>query len=146
MTQAAKFFCERSGWSLTNLALQKIIYIAHMVHMGENDGARLVNETFEAWDYGPVSPRLYARVRVFGADPVRNVFHGTPVVTDKLALAQLESSAKALLHKRPAELVALTHWPKGAWAKNYRPGALHIPIPDADILDEYRARIATRAA
>ena len=50
----AKRLCERSGWSLTNLALQKLCYIAHMIHLSMHDGKPMVSGHFEAWDFGPV--------------------------------------------------------------------------------------------
>jgi len=37
---AAKRMCERSGWTLSNLELQKLLYIAHMFHLGETSYAQ----------------------------------------------------------------------------------------------------------
>jgi uncharacterized phage-associated protein len=71
---AAHRICERSGWRLTNLSLQKILYIAQMVYMGEHAGARLIDTEFEAWAFGPVSSPLYHKVRAFGAGAIENVF------------------------------------------------------------------------
>ena len=34
--QAAKYLAEESGWKLTRLELQKIIYLAHIVYLGKN--------------------------------------------------------------------------------------------------------------
>ena len=139
---AAKMICERSGWEITNLELQKILYMAHMVHMGRTAGERLVDTTFEAWDYGPVDPRLYARVRMFGSDPVEDVFFrdaapdaGTP------EHANLDEACNALIGRSSGDLVAMTHWKDGAWAKVYQPGVRHISIPDDLILEEFRARV-----
>mgnify|MGYP006283548483 CR=1 FL=1 len=70
---AAKRLAARSGWTLSNLELQKILYLAHMVHLGRTDGAPLVHGLFEAWDYGPVHPDLYHRVKIFGSSPVKNI-------------------------------------------------------------------------
>ena len=65
--QAVKHTCEASGWRVTNLQLQKILYIAHMVYAGKNNGKRLIaDDDFEAWDYGPVLSGLYHRISVFG--------------------------------------------------------------------------------
>ena len=33
----AKSFCNKSGWTLSNLELQKMIYLAHMFYMGKHD-------------------------------------------------------------------------------------------------------------
>jgi len=144
--QAARKVCEHGSWKITNLSLQKILYISQMLFMGEHNGARLIDTDFEAWDYGPVSPEVYRLVRIFGADPIQDIFIGTPRIDDGLREMHLHNVSTFLAGKKPAELVAITHWKDGAWAKNYKPGALGVPIPDQDILNEYRRRIEPRAA
>lgn len=138
--QAARKVCEHGSWRVTNLGLQKILYIAHMLFMGENAGARLVDADFEAWDYGPVLPEVYRRVRIFGANPIQDIFFAEPRVADGPREAHLHNVVTFLADKKPGELVAITHWKDGAWARNYRPGIRGIAIPDRDILDEYRRR------
>lgn len=140
--EAAKFICERGSWEVTNLALQKILYIAQLVHIGRTGGERLVDAEFEAWAYGPVVPSLYRKVRVFGDKPIRNVFFAVKGIDNNHIVSVLEEVCERLLPKSPGELVSMTHWEQGAWAKNYEPGARGIVIPDADILGEYRARTA----
>ena len=61
---AGRYACKMSGWTITNLKLQKILYIAHMVYVGRTDGTVLIDEMFEAWDFGPVLPNLYHRVKI----------------------------------------------------------------------------------
>ena len=56
--QAAKYLAKKSGWKYTNLELQKLLYIAHMIHLGKT-GEPLFEDAFEAWNYGPVIPGLY---------------------------------------------------------------------------------------
>ena len=34
---AAREVCQATGWATSNLALQKILYIAQMMHLGEQD-------------------------------------------------------------------------------------------------------------
>jgi uncharacterized phage-associated protein len=138
--QAARKVCEHGSWKVTNLGLQKILYLAQMTFMGENNGARLMDADFEAWDYGPVVPHVYRRARIFGAGPIQNIFFSEPRINDGLRESHLHNVATFLADKKPGELVAITHWKHGAWAKNYQPGALGIIIPDSDILDEYQRR------
>lgn len=138
--QAARNVCEHGSWKITNLGLQKILYIAQMLFMGDNSGLRLVDTSFEAWDYGPVSPEIYRHVRMFGANPISDVFFGEPRPNDGVREAYLHNVCTHLTGKRPAELVAITHWQHGAWARNYKPNTHGIVIPDKDILDEYRRR------
>ena len=139
---SATQICELGGWRVTNLELQKILYIAHMVHMGENNGARLINGSFEAWDYGPVEPNIYHKVKIFGGNPIQDIFFAHPPIEMSAEWNTIVNAAKFLLGKRPGELVAITHWEKGAWAKNYVSGIKGIAIPDSDIIAEYNARVA----
>lgn len=144
---AAKHMCARSGWELTNLSLQKMLYIAQMIYMGEHEQARdkLISGHFEAWAYGPVIPSVYGQVKAFGKNPIKNVFHGVPSVVDPAKAQALNEAYDQLASMTPGQLVSITHWQNGAWAKNYIPGAYGVPIPDADILDEYRQRAAAQA-
>ena len=56
--EAAEHLGKQAGWSVSNLKMQKILYIAHQYHLG-NYGEPLVHALFEAWDYRPVHPDLY---------------------------------------------------------------------------------------
>lgn len=145
---AAKAVCEMRGWNVSNLALQKILYVAHMVHLGRHGEARpLVLETFEAWNYGPVLPSLYRTLRMFGASPVQDVFIGAGSPREGSAeLTTLREVNEFLAPLSPGQLVDMTHWQEGAWAKHYRPGVMHVPIPNHAIAEEFRARQRHHAA
>lgn len=138
--QAAKYLCEASGWKLSNLALQKILYIAHMLHLGET-GEPLINGRFEAWDYGPVDPSVYRHVKMFGADPIQNVFHRVADITEGSELKALDDVLSAFGDAAPGKLVAITHWADGAWAKYYQPGVRGVGIPNEAILCEFKDRM-----
>ena len=137
---AARRMCERSDWTLTNLELQKILYLAQMVYMGKNGGERLFNGRFEAWDYGPVVPAVYSQVKGFGGGSIRNVFFGIGSVGSEDRAELLDDAYDALSKMTASRLVSITHWKEGAWAKNYVPGVRGIVIPDLDIIDEFRKR------
>ncbi len=140
---AAKLICEQGSWRVTNLVLQKVLYINQMLFMGKNNGERLVDASFEAWDYGPVEPNLYRKVCLFGNKPIQDIFFvATPPVTSPEFIA-IQEGCRFLLNRKPGELVALTHWEQGAWARNYVAGHKGTPIPDDHIIAEYRARIAS---
>lgn len=136
---AAKWLGQRSGWSLSNLELQKLIYIAHMLHLGRVRQP-LIAEHFEAWAYGPVAPALYHWVKIFGSAPVQNVFHAVGDPAEGTEVANLVEAYTHLSDAPPGRLVAITHWDKGAWAKHYVPGIRGTVIPNSDILQEYRDR------
>lgn len=137
--QAAKAMGEYSGWSLSNLEMQKLLYIAHMFHLGIH-GSPLVYGNFEAWDLGPVHPVLYHKAKIFGARPVRNIFRSIPKLEEGTELGTLNNTVKELMNLDSAMLVNITHWHGGAWARNYVPGKRGTIIPDSHIEDEYKRR------
>lgn len=140
---AAKRVCELKDWTATNLAVNKILYLANMLYLGRNGGRdALVNQSFEAWDYGPVIPAVYHRAKAFGSDPVQNVFVHIPDITaGSPEGAIIAETVAGVSDKTPGQLVAMTHWERGAWAKCYRPGVHGLLIPNEEILAEYARRV-----
>jgi len=47
------------------MKLQKLVYFAHGWHLAIN-GEPLINESIEAWNYGPVIPALYHEFKKYG--------------------------------------------------------------------------------
>ena len=137
----AKFVCEQSGWQISNLSLQKMLYLAQVEYLGEHGGERIVETAFEAWNLGPVSPDLYHKVKIFGSGPVRDVFYDVRRFReDDKRRSKLVEICKKYLGKKPGELVEITHWNFGAWANKYEPNVRGIQITDDDIAREYRNR------
>ncbi|MBV9551125.1 MAG: DUF4065 domain-containing protein [Alphaproteobacteria bacterium] len=134
---AARRLCKQSGWTLSNLQLQKILYLAQMFHLGKKS-TRLVDGDFEAWAYGPVLPQVYSQTKIFGGGPVREVFGAAPIFDEERA-AMLDEAALELGKLSAGRLVSITHWKEGAWAKYYQPDVRGIKIPDQAIIDEYNA-------
>lgn len=141
--QAAKHLAKLSNFSLSNLELQKILYIADMAHSGAN-GKRLISENFEAWDYGPVLPTVYHLCKTFGSKPVQNVFWGVRDIDGTEEAESLNEAYKVLKDMTPGQLVQNTHWPHGAWYKRYSPGARGVKITTQDMIEEYERRIGKR--
>ncbi len=135
---AAHRLAGRSDWTLSNLELQKILYLAHMFYLGRTGGAPLVAGHFEAWDYGPVHPDLYHHVKMFGADPVKNVFSSKHAIADGPERDILDEAYDNLGKAGPGRLVAATHRAGGAWDRAYVPGLRHCIIENAEILREYQ--------
>lgn len=144
LESVAKYICERSGWNVSNLQLQKLMYLAQMIYMGRTDGKRLFEGDFEAWDYGPVEPDLYHKVKVFGSEAIRDVFRKARGFDDKDPRRKvMDDVTNRFLKFSAGDLVEITHWDGGAWAKHYIPNARNVHIPDEDILAEYKNRNAT---
>jgi len=60
----------REGRAVTPMQLLKLVYIAHGWHLGYLD-APLINETVQAWKYGPVIKSLYDKIKHYGSGAVR---------------------------------------------------------------------------
>lgn len=146
--KVAKALCDISGWTLTNLKLQKILYIAHRVYLGRYN-KELVDAPFEAWDYGPVLPIVYNECKIWGRDPIAwPSFHRIDDLDDDAILDHLKEAYEALKERSAASLVAMTHGKGGAWEKVYKPNIKGNVIPKAYIKEEYDdllARSTTRA-
>lgn len=135
---AAKRLASRSDWSLSNLELQKILYLAHMFFLGRNGGQPLVPGLFEAWEYGPVHPTLYHHAKAFGSNKVKDIFRAYPDLPLGSEQSILDEAYDSLGRAGSGRLVSATHRKGGAWDRNYMPGIRHCIIPNADILNEYR--------
>jgi uncharacterized phage-associated protein len=139
VTDAAHYLGELSGWKISNLAMQKIIYMADMNFVGIT-GVRLVDEDFEAWDYGPVLPSLYHRCKAFGAKPVPDIFWDAEDISGSREGKMLKTAWDALKGRTPGQLVSNTHRRNGAWAKRYVAGASGEKISSEDMIEEYKNR------
>ena len=54
---------------LTPMKLQKLLYYAHGWSLALT-GEPLLNESIQAWKYGPVVPTIYHQFKRFGNDPI----------------------------------------------------------------------------
>jgi uncharacterized phage-associated protein len=61
----------RDGYRIDPLKLQKLLYYANGYYMAEHAGQPLINEHFEAWDYGPVIPTVYYEFREYKDGPIK---------------------------------------------------------------------------
>jgi uncharacterized phage-associated protein len=140
---AAKRLGERSGWSLSNLKMQKLLYLAHMYCLGGR-GRPLVDGHFEAWDYGPVHPVLYHRVKIFGKSPVENIFRSVPDIGNEKDVDLIDQAVSQLSSLSAGRLVGITHSTESAWAKHYISGDQHVIIPNESIRQEFIDRKLSR--
>lgn len=73
---AAQYILDRARMSgdpaLTPMQLIKLVYIAHGYMLGVY-GRPLLNESVEAWQYGPVIPSVYHSVKEYKSSPVSYV-------------------------------------------------------------------------
>jgi len=125
---AARSLGVESGWTLSNLEIQKVLYVAQMLHLGRTDRP-LFSDQFQAWDYGPVVPDLYHSLKRFGGTIVPDVPAAVVYewgTTEAYAIADAYSMMQ---HMSAGELIAYTHRPGGAWEDHYRSGVRNSSIP-----------------
>ncbi|MCY4030887.1 MAG: DUF4065 domain-containing protein [Hyphomicrobiales bacterium] len=140
---AGKTLCNLSGWKITNLRLQKLLYIAHMYYLGRTD-KDLIRENFEAWQHGPVEPELYHYCKVYGASSIGHIFPKNGGVTKGDEFEILKETIDAAEGITDAALVSFTHWEKGAWHEVYEKRKRGIAIPRDLIKKEYENRMKRR--
>ena len=125
-----------SSWSLSNLEMQKISFIAEMLHLGRT-GQPLIFEDWQAWAYGPVQPDLYHRAKVFGTSPVTDIF-AEPLLNDGSKKKAAVTDAYVLMSSlTPGQMINVTHQPDGAWAQHFSQTRKNQTIPKSAIKKEY---------
>lgn len=72
------------GRRLTPLQVQKILYFANMLYIGENGNTKsLIRNKFLTWKYGPVVRELYERLKRYEGTPVSSkAFIDTVTIMD----------------------------------------------------------------
>ncbi|MXZ04074.1 MAG: DUF4065 domain-containing protein [Rhodothermaceae bacterium] len=139
---AASYILENSPWTITQLELQKLLYLAQMIHLGEY-GSPIVAARFEAWEYGPVNRALYNETKKYGTDVlVSSSIPGNPqAIVARTHKEVLDYVIDRLSKMTAAELIQITHLEDGAWHKTFNPLYRSRDIPDRLIKAEYTARL-----
>lgn len=126
------------GATLTPMQLVKLTYIAHGWSLGLRN-RDLFKNRIEAWQYGPVIPDLYHATKAFGRNPIPLDSIGDP---NQVGIAPedkqlLEAVYKKYGHLDGIALSYITHKAGTPWTQVYRPGVMHIEIPDSLIKSHY---------
>ncbi|WP_267396983.1 MULTISPECIES: Panacea domain-containing protein [unclassified Sphingomonas] len=133
---AARTLGQESGWSLSNLVMQKVLYVAQMLHLGRT-GKPLIAEEFQAWDYGPVVPKLYHALKRHERDIIPNIDAPTTFPWGSTEAFAIADAYSMMQHMSPSELIAYTHRQGGAWERHYQQGPKSSMIPAEAILSEW---------
>src|ERR1051325_4377939 len=140
MTIANQFIerAKRDGVSLTNMQLQKLVYIAHGWALALLDHG-LIYEPVEAWQWGPVIPSLYHSLSQYGSGevtspiPISGARRINPA-DDTL----LESVWKSYGRMSGLTLSAITHRKNTPWSRTVKVFGLRSIIRDSYIRNYYR--------
>lgn len=126
-----------AGTALTNMALQKLVYLSHGWHILKT-GQPLATNHFEAWEWGPVVKCLYDSLKIYGEHPVTGRVTWFNALENRVEVARtpLEAGERAFLmelfhrygHWKAFELSSLTHARGGPWDRvwNAAPGEIHL--------------------
>lgn len=131
----ANFFlevAEAAGESVTPMKLQKLVYYAHGWHVGFT-GKTLIDESVEAWQYGPVIPSLYHEFKKYGSSPIKS--KATDLDTSCFEFVDVKSPQEEPIKKFLAsvwksygkypgtKLSEMTHAEGSPWAKTWKIGS-----------------------
>lgn len=120
------------------LNLCRILFYADMTHIGEH-GLSFLHESPEATTLGPLHPRLYDLSRKSWLFQTQRY---EPLRAD--AARHIDNACAQLGPLTAGQIVAVTHWKGGAWAKRYGPSNLKLErgtiISIRDLAEEYSTR------
>ena len=123
----ANFFLKRAareGKPITQMKLHKLVFYAHGWTLGILERP-LLNETVQAWKYGPVVPSLYYEFLEYGSTPIDRLAteldpEADLRTEDKDVLALLERIWQVYGAFSAAQLSAKTHEPGSPWDRTWR--------------------------
>jgi len=129
--------------TLSPMQLLKLVYIAHGWMLGLYSRP-LIKDEIQAWQYGPVIPSLYNRIRRFKSYPVTGV-----VANDGGQLGWEEDSIVSQVYDvygkfSGPRLSRITHQPGSPWYIMYKPGSFGKEISN-DLIEDYYQRLARNA-
>lgn len=136
----------QKGEKLTPMQLIKLSYIAHGFSLAILKRP-LLDESVEAWKYGPVIPSLYKRLKKYGSGPVVDAVSAWSF-RDAEKLDEEDRQLIDMVFDKygkftGVQLSHLTHRPGTPWAETYEPNVMGADIDDAVIRTHY-ATLLTR--
>jgi uncharacterized phage-associated protein len=112
------------GKPLTNMQLQKLVYFAHGWHLALS-GKPLLTDAVKAWDFGPVIPPLYNRLKQYGNGVVTDFIKRRDPETGEIQVVEEEETefVRKLLrrvwevygHMSGSQMSYLSHQPGTPW-------------------------------
>lgn len=132
---------KQDGQRLTNMQVQKLVYIAHGYSLALLEAPLIYNDV-KAWQYGPVYPKLYKKLRKYGAGEVSEPIPAAdsiPIGSREAALVQ--EVWRGYRGKGGSVLSAMTHREGTPWSQIWKQTP-HADIPDELIKAHYKSLIA----
>ena len=125
----------REGIYTTPMQLLKLVYICHGGHLWAFDEP-LLEETVEAWRYGPVVPTVYHNFKIFRDKPIALK---TAIQTDLSSSERNVIRAFEKAHRKYSgiQLSSMTHAPGTPWDRTVKSEGEGADIPNELIRDYY---------
>ncbi len=132
-----------AGEPTTPLHVVKLVYIAHGWMLGLCDRA-LMDQSVEAWRYGPVVPEVYHQYKDFGGDHIMVKASSMADVMDTDQREIVEATEKSYRRFTAVELSALTHEKGSPWdVVVQKHGLVNAVIPNF-LIQRHYAEIASQ--
>lgn len=133
--------CIDENHPISNLQLQKILYYIQECFLKEKD-RKAFPEPIEAWQFGPVVPKVYDEYRIYGGRTIVWILDASDNVSiDKEDKVLIDGIVEEKRELDPWNMVQETHKEGGAWAKIYDKGrGAYKVIPIETIKDYLRKR------
>lgn len=126
--------CVNDDCPISNLQLQKILYFIQVDSL-KRTGTPAFLDNIEAWQFGPVVPRVYYYFCGNGALSILDTFDNIncPIAKDN----NVEKIIKSKRAMKPWDLVNEAHEPDKAWSKVFKNGAGAREIISIDYMREF---------
>ena len=135
---------QRDTQPLTNMQLQKLVYIAHGYNLALFDEP-LIEDQVKAWQWGPVIPPLYNRLKKYGAGvidgEVKDAVTIDPASNEGRVIEQVWQSYKGFTG---AQLSAITHQEGSPWSATWAVDKFGV-IDNSLIAEHYKSLLARNA-
>ena len=133
---------EGSSSPVTNMQVQKLVYLANGFHLGIS-GKPLIYNNIHAWQFGPVIPKLYKALQIFGNGTVTGRLASEDSVPEEsFAHNVIKHVWDSYGRMSGGQLSALTHLPDSPWHNTWeRDGNKFGVIPVELIANHYRERL-----
>ena len=124
-----------NSFEVDNLKLQKLTYYSQAVYLVINNKEPLFHEEIEAWQYGPVIPKLYSLYKKHGFDTIPHVGGNGHLTTKEIEAVDLVLEHYGKMSG--VELINQTHQ-EAPWKNVYEPNKKHIVITLDSIYNFYK--------
>lgn len=116
--------CNGGKYGISNLKIQKLLYIAFGTHFAECD-EHLFYDPIEAWKYGPVVQSVYHHLKSWGSEVITS-----PIVLQDGSIPMLKDDERQVIdsinetlelfgHKSGYDLMQWSHTENGPWDLTY---------------------------